>query len=256
MVPQPAQTWASIKRHQYRTFYDVVDSSRSRYNVVTATDSPPTQVSVPSFGQNDERVTCVSCRFRYPSVRRFCPMCGVLASPDEANLENSSEANGGSPEISRKAPSNTGLRKPIPVVVSTVLLVCTVSYFAFRSRTAVKTPAAVPSVGSTLPQPNTPKAYASMYSSEKSLPEDADFHSAKPRPEKIAKTEDDDPAELWSRVRQGSSGAEVTLARLYLQGMAVARSCEQAHVLLLAASRKRNKAADRLLAGAYAHQCQ
>ena len=82
------------------------------------------------------------------------------------------------------------------------------------------------------------------------------FDSAKSRPEKISKTEADDPVELWSRVRQGNTGAEVVFANMYLQGMTVARSCEQAHVLLLAASRKRNKAADSLLAGAYAQQCQ
>ena len=62
--------------------------------------------------------------------------------------------------------------------------------------------------------------------------------------------------ELWSRVRQGSAGAEVALARLYLEGTAVARSCEQAHVLLLAASRKQDKEADSLLGGSYAQHCR
>jgi hypothetical protein len=120
----------------------------------------------------------------------------------------------------------------------------------------VKTLAAVPSVGATLPQLNTQSASALMNSSERPAPEHVGFRSAKSRPEKISKTEADDPVELWSRVRQGNTGAEIVLAKMYLQGMTVARSCEQAHVLLLAASRKRNKAADSLLAGAYAQQCQ
>lgn len=188
-------------------------------------------------------------------------MCGAFASTDKSTLEISNEPNGGGLAINRRAGSepralsNTGLRKPITVVVSTALLVCSVS-FKLRDRTAVKTLAAVPTVAATSPQPKTQSAPAAMNSSEKSQPEDVDFRSAKRRPERIWKTEDDDPVELWGRVRQGSPGAEVALARLYLQGIAVARNCEQAHVLLLAASRKRNKAADSLLAGAYAQQCQ
>jgi len=190
-------------------------------------------------------------------------MCGVLASRDEATLEMGNEASGGGLEITRNtgpaqlAPSHIGLRKPITVVVSTLLLlVCTVSYFTLRSRMVVKTLAAVPSVGATLPHLNTQSASALMNSSEKPPTEDVDFRSAISRPKEISKIEDDDPVELWSRVRQGNTGAEVVLAKMYLQGMAVARSCEQAHVLLLAASRKRNKAADSLLAGAYSQQCQ
>jgi hypothetical protein len=222
----------------------------------------PTQMSVPNFDQNDERVTCVSCRFRYPSVRRFCPMCGVLASPEKAILDVHSEASGGGLEIKKgtepalRASPNTGLRKLITLAVSTVLLVCTLSYFSLRGQRKVKTPTAVPSVGATSPQPSTQSASAAVDAAEKSTPENRDFGSAKPRPDRTSKAEDDNPMELWSRVGRGNTGAEVALAKLYLRGIAVARSCEQAHVLLLAASRNRSKAADSLLAGAYAQQCQ
>jgi hypothetical protein len=41
--------------------------------------------------------------------------------------------------------------------------------------------------------------------------------------------------------------AEVALAKLYLEGEAVPHNCEQAQMLLLAASRKGSKAADDLL---------
>jgi hypothetical protein len=45
---------------------------------------------------------------------------------------------------------------------------------------------------------------------------------------------------LWSDVAAGDTKAEVELARLYLKGDGVTRNCEQARVLLQAASRKGN----------------
>ncbi|PYU22883.1 MAG: hypothetical protein DMG30_13540 [Acidobacteria bacterium] len=45
---------------------------------------------------------------------------------------------------------------------------------------------------------------------------------------------------LWSAVEKGSSAAEMDLADLYLHGDGVARNCDQARVLLSAASRKGN----------------
>jgi hypothetical protein len=45
---------------------------------------------------------------------------------------------------------------------------------------------------------------------------------------------------LWSAVEAGDSSAEVALAQLYLKGDGVPRNCEQARVLLRAASRKGN----------------
>jgi hypothetical protein len=46
--------------------------------------------------------------------------------------------------------------------------------------------------------------------------------------------------QLWSAVETGDSNAEVALAQLYLQGDGVSRNCEQARVLLSAASKKGN----------------
>ncbi len=66
----------------------------------------------------------------------------------------------------------------------------------------------------------------------------------------------EDPTELWKSVRSGNARAEVTLAKLYLDGNTVPQSCEQTHMLLLAASKKGNKAADTLLTGAYVERCQ
>ena len=64
-----------------------------------------------------------------------------------------------------------------------------------------------------------------------------------------------DPVELWKEVENGSTGAEVALAGLYLDGVAVPQSCPQAQVLLVAASKRGNKCAESLF-GAYEKRCQ
>jgi hypothetical protein len=46
------------------------------------------------------------------------------------------------------------------------------------------------------------------------------------------------PRQLWSAVEAGDSSAEVELAQLYLTGDGVPKNCEQARVLLRAASKK------------------
>jgi TPR repeat protein len=65
-----------------------------------------------------------------------------------------------------------------------------------------------------------------------------------------------DPVELWKAVKRGSVSAEVALANLYLEGEAVPQNCEQAHMLLHAASMKGNKAADDLLKSSYTARCE
>ena len=51
------------------------------------------------------------------------------------------------------------------------------------------------------------------------------------------------PTQLWTEVQAGNSNAAVELAELYIKGNGVPRNCQQARVLLLAASEKRNTAA-------------
>jgi hypothetical protein len=51
--------------------------------------------------------------------------------------------------------------------------------------------------------------------------------------------------QLWKAVAQGNTTAEIALAQLYLTGNGVPRSCEQARVLLSAASKKGNAEATR-----------
>jgi hypothetical protein len=65
----------------------------------------------------------------------------------------------------------------------------------------------------------------------------------------------DDSQELWKQVSQGSTHAEVALALLYLDGNKVAKNCEEAAVLLTAASRRGSTKAKRLLETNYAERC-
>jgi hypothetical protein len=48
------------------------------------------------------------------------------------------------------------------------------------------------------------------------------------------------PQQLWAAVQTGNSKAAVTLAELYIKGEGVSQNCDQARVLLLVASEKRN----------------
>jgi TPR repeat protein len=52
---------------------------------------------------------------------------------------------------------------------------------------------------------------------------------------------------LWAGVRKGYVPAEVTLADLYRRGDGVAKNCDQAQVLLVAASKKGSLEARQLL---------
>lgn len=56
------------------------------------------------------------------------------------------------------------------------------------------------------------------------------------------------PQQLWASVQAGNSTAAVALAELYIKGEGVPQNCNQARVLLLVASEKRNAAAIKRLA--------
>jgi TPR repeat protein len=74
--------------------------------------------------------------------------------------------------------------------------------------------------------------------------------------QKTGAAKENDPVGLWNAVKRGSVSAEVALANLYLEGEAVPQNCEQAHMLLHAASLKGSKAADESLKNNYAERCQ
>ena len=61
---------------------------------------------------------------------------------------------------------------------------------------------------------------------------------------------------LWGAVSDGNTTAETLLADLYLRGDGVTKSCEQGRVLLTAAAKKGNSAAQQRLANLLAHGCR
>jgi hypothetical protein len=63
--------------------------------------------------------------------------------------------------------------------------------------------------------------------------------SSKASPKKTSAT----PQQLWASVQAGNSTAATALAELYIKGEGVPQNCNQARVLLLVASEKRNVAA-------------
>jgi hypothetical protein len=74
--------------------------------------------------------------------------------------------------------------------------------------------------------------------------------------QKVNAVKENDPVALWKAVKRGSVNAEVALGNLYLEGEAVPQNCEQAHMLLSAASMKGSKAADNFLKTSYAERCE
>ena len=61
--------------------------------------------------------------------------------------------------------------------------------------------------------------------------------------------------QLWKAVAEGNTTAEIALAQLYLTGNGVPKSCEQARVLLSAASKKGNAEATRQYRGLLSTGC-
>jgi len=109
---------------------------------------------------------------------------------------------------------------------------------------------------STLPPPNlkTPASEAAVppgqaaparTEPEAIIPAESNFEehqaSAQPRESRRISLDHSELARrLWTAVEAGDSNAEVSLAQLYLKGDGVPRNCEQARVLLRAASKKGN----------------
>jgi PilZ domain-containing protein len=82
----------------------------------------------------------------------------------------------------------------------------------------------------------------------KTTPVKAQKPSARTSASPIASTTVDkksglNPTQLWGAVQAGNSKAAVELAELYIKGNGVPQNCQQARVLLLVASEKRNTAA-------------
>jgi hypothetical protein len=218
--------------------------------------------------QADEFITCHSCDFRYPQSRGLCVMCGTAprtTTPVQASSEAVSRQNEYKPaqeatlfgahprqQVEKQGP---GKSIGIGIAVAVVLLVplFLVIHNWQLSQSAEPVAAAVNTATQANTQPITPPEPAAR----KPVREVGTQVPAKQKAQLEVATPAvaDDPAELWKSVKSGSARAEVSLARLYLAGNSVPQSCEQTHMLLLAASKKGYKAADNLLTGAYVERC-
>lgn len=264
MIESYSRSWAKERVHAARA------SSQSEYNCycATRTNLVPEEISV-FHNQADDFVTCPSCEFRYPQSRGACVMCGKPApthTPIQSSSEVASVPNGSgrslgemisSEQLPQQAEQNgAGKSIGIGIAVAVVLLVPVFLVIHNWQTSKLAEPVAV--VTSTKPLASsegvaTPTQVTK--SSAKKVPAPVLASAAQPAeptlPAPVA-----DPTELWKSVKSGNARAEVTLAKLYLEGNAVPQSCEQTHMLLLAASKKGYKAADSLLTGAYVQRCQ
>ena len=215
---------------------------------------------------SDEPITCASCEYRYPPSAGFCVMCGTAAPaseplqptsavPDE--LSGADHESGPSSSDSQQRPPKPGFWRLIPVVVVLIVL-SMVTWFFYEARKGK------------LPKESGSAAQLTATSGQLKL-ENAGERQIVHNPVRgvqhvvaaklgTAQTtnaaKEDDPVELWKAVKRGSVSAEVALAKLYLEGEAVPQNCEQAHILLLAASMKGSKAADNFLKSSYAERCE
>jgi hypothetical protein len=218
--------------------------------------------------RTDEFITCHSCDFRYPSSRGLCVMCGAPPARTAAPAPAASEAVL-EPHGSRRATQVTISGEPpqpeveargseksiwLGVAVSVVVLVPLLLVIHNWKSPRATDPAAV--VNGAGPQRNSATIAAPVRTAKPPAKKDHVPAPEQQQAESQTPASPQDPAELWKDVRGGSARAEVTLARLYLDGNTVPQSCEQTHMLLLAASKKGYKAADSLLAGAYLQRCQ
>jgi hypothetical protein len=239
---------------------------KAGYNLTaTTTNSRPKEMTV-SDTINDEPITCTSCEYRYPRSVGVCAMCGtpaptieplhaLLAIPDEFGGA-SHEAGVSSSESQQKLPK-PGLRRLIPIItVSIAMMVLAWLAHEVRGGKLPKESGPAAELTSTLEQPKL----------ESAGPRHIVHNSARGVQHVVAaklgtnqatdSAKEDDPAELWNAVKRGSVPAEVALANLYLKGEAVPQNCEQAHMLLLAASMKGSKFADDFLKSSYAERCE
>jgi hypothetical protein len=214
---------------------------------------------------SDEPITCASCEYRYPRSRAICPMCGTAAPavepiqpplpvPDEFRTNHKTLR---SSLNSQPRPPHPGLRRLIPIVVlSIVLMVVSLVLYEVHKRNLAKESGSAAELTATSGQPKVKNA------DQRHIGRNPVRRVQHVIPAKLgtAQTPDtakeDDPVELWKAVKRGNVSAEVALANLYLQGRSVPQNCEQAHMLLQTASTKGSKTADILLKGSYAERCE
>ena len=239
----------------------------------------------------EEIVTCVSCDYRYPRSWGACNICGAPAPitgtvrtqeallPEKAEAAHVEHAHASIPagdavattvETTASGVADAGVirlaRRASVLVSSAAAVIAVVGLVAHGTRTFVSAPASdtlVREIASASAPPDLGVRAGARIAAVPPAGRVPQPRSARPQPERVqaaqpAKAEDEDtldPARLWQRVRQGSTTAEVALAKLYLEGDGLEQNCEQAHLLLVAASKRGSKAAADVLDSSYASRC-
>jgi hypothetical protein len=158
---------------------------------------------------------------------------------------------------SQQSPPHPGLRRLVPVVVvSIVLMVVSSVFYEVHKRNLAKESGSAAELTAASAQPEVKNA-AQRHIARNPVRRVPHVIPAKLGTAQTPDTaKEDDPVELWKAVKRGNVSAEVALANLYLQGKSVPQSCEQAHMLLQTASTKGSKAADTLLKSSYPERCE
>jgi hypothetical protein len=155
----------------------------------------------------------------------------------------------------QQGPPKPWLWKLIPVVVSIALMVVTSFSYKNRKSNLPRESGSAGELTATSGQPRLENA-GERHIVHNPVPGVQQFVARKLRIAQTIAAKEADPVELWKAVKRGSVNAEVALANLYLEGEAVPKNCEQAHMLLSAASMKGSKAADDYLKSSYAQRCE
>jgi len=215
---------------------------------------------------SDEPITCPSCEYCYPRSKAICAMCGTAAPaieplqplsavPDE--FSGADHEAGPSSSDNQQRPHHPGLRRLIPVVVALIALMVVTSFFyEVRKDNLRQESGSAAELTATSGRPKLENA-SQRHIVRNPIKGVQRVVTAKlGTAQTIDAAKEDDPVELWKAVKRGSVSAEVALANLYLEGEAVPQNCEQAHMLLFAASMKGSKAADNFLKSSYAERCE
>jgi hypothetical protein len=186
-------------------------------------------------------------------------MCGTAApvvEPLQPLLSVPEEFSGADHEAG-PSPPHSGLRRLIPVVVVLIALMVVTSFFyEFRKGNRPNESGSAAELTATSEEPKLENAGQRRIVH---YPVRGVQHVVAARlgtAQTVDAAREDDPVELWRAVKRGSVSAEVALANLYVEGVAVPQNCEQAHILLLAASMKGSKAADNSLKSSYPERCE
>ena len=116
---------------------------------------------------SDEPITCASCEYRYPRSRAICPMCGTAApavepiqppSPIPNEFSGADYQSRPSSSDSQQSPPHPGLRRLVPVVVvSIVLMVVSSVFYEVHKRNLAKESGSAAELTATSAQPKRKK---------------------------------------------------------------------------------------------------